>query len=324
MAVLSFAEQLLELHFKQLQRLVERRGVAGVRRLYLDAQRDLAAKVRHAAESKSAEDLSRFLLAQLRATADVLSGDVTVHLANTSKLAAEMGARHGIQEFSRLERHYRGTTAVADLDRASVFAGMAGEHHRSLLQRHMTVTSRWSAAQVESIEKMMATGALAMKTRDELVNEAAGRLGLVNEERWRAERIVRTELHYAHSAVKFEAMKATEKKIGSPLFKRLIETFDDRTGDDSFILHGQTVPLSKPFVWKRKTRKGGWVVEAFMFPPNRPNDRAVVIPWDPTWEETEGERPLTKAELLNARPTRWRASVGVDIPPGHRPGKPAR
>ena len=42
------------------------------------------------------------------------------------------------------------------------------------------------------------------------------------------------------------------------------------------------------------------------------------------WEETEEERPLTRAELYAARPTRWRSTIGVRIPPGHRPGLPPR
>ena len=62
-------------------------------------------------------------------------------------------------------------------------------------------------------------------------------------------------------------------------------TIDDRTGDDSKQLDGQTVPVDRPFVWHVKDSKGaptGKVVY-YMQPPNRPNDREVVVPWRPGW-----------------------------------------
>ena len=137
-------------------------------------------------------------------------------------------------------------------------------------------------------------------------------------ERWQSERIVRTESHYAHQSAKHRSIELTAKVLDEPLWKRLIETFDDRTGDDSFLLHGQTVPADKPFRWKHK-KQGRWIVTDFMHPPNRPNDRGVMIPWDPTWKPMRGEKPLTQAQLRAARPTRWRKTPGVEIPPSHNP-----
>lgn len=135
---------------------------------------------------------------------------------------------------------------------------------------------------------------------------------------------MRTELAYAHGATKQEALTETAKEFedsGDPIMKKLIETFDDRTGDDSFVVHGQTVLVGQPFEYKRK-RGGGWVLVRFMHPPNRPNDRSVIIPWRKSWDaDATIEKPLTIQQLRSARTTRYRKHIGVDVPPGHKPGQ---
>lgn len=321
----SFAEKLLEAHFRQLQRVVERQGVRGLRALYGEARKDLEARLlAMSPNAKASLAELNAIRAQTSAAIEALGSKLLAHTSGTSRLAAELGARHGVQEFAKLEAHYTGTAPVLDIDRASVFAGMAAEHDRSLLTRHREATQTWTKSQIAAMEKKLAVGSLVGKSQHDMITEVAGAAGMLEDERWKAERIVRTEGLYGHNLVKWDAIKRTEKEIGRKLYKRLIETFDERTGDDSFLIHGQTVRVSKPFVWMRPTRGGGWVRESFMFPPNRPNDRATVIPWDPEWEETEEERPLTRSELYNARPTRWRGTIGVRIPPGHRPGLPPR
>jgi hypothetical protein len=108
---------------------------------------------------------------------------------------------------------------------------------------------------------------------------------------WRVERLVRTETAYAFNAV----ADATVAKLATQypdVRKRWTERVDDRTGKpldnrvavDSLVLHGQlakpgglftmpAVPLAPPKM----------VGRAWAFPPNRPNDRAVVLPWRPGW-----------------------------------------
>lgn len=321
----SFAERLLEAHLRQLQRVVERQGVRGLRRLYEDARLDLEARLA-ATPTGAQATLAELnaLRAQTEATIEAMGRQLQVHLANTTRAAAVLGAQHGVQEFALLEKHYKGTAPVLDLDRASVFAGMARDHDRSLLTRHREASRTWTKTQIKGMEERIALGTLTGKSQFQLIDEVAGAAGMLAEERWKAERIVRTEGQYGHNLVKNDAIERTAKETGRKLYRRLIEHFDARTGDDSFLLHGQTVAVGKPFVWMRPTRGGGWKRETFMFPPNRPNDRATVIPWDPEWEETEEERPLTRAELYAARPTRWRSTIGVRIPPGHRPGLPPR
>jgi len=71
---------------------------------------------------------------------------------------------------------------------------------------------------------------------------------------------------------------------GSRLYKRLVATHDKRTGKDSLVLDGQTVPLDQPF-------EDFWYGGTYPYPPNRLNDREVVTPWREAW----GAPPRTTA-----------------------------
>ena len=57
---------------------------------------------------------------------------------------------------------------------------------------------------------------------------------------------------------------------GDRMLKRLVATFDRVTGRDSVMLHGQRRPVREPFYDGQRGRY-------FMAPPNRPNDREIVV-----------------------------------------------
>lgn len=318
----NLAEKVFQAHLEQLSRHVERNGVGGLRKLYAQARGEIVARLRKfGTGSKQAEAVQlRAMLAQVDAVMENLGKEVAKLLQDTGRASVELGAQHGVDEFRVLAKQFTGTVPIVNVDVPATFGGLVKGVDRSLLRRYRRQAQTWSLRAIDRIEQQLKVATMTGQQMDRVVDEVLGLKGFEGE-RWQAERIVRTEAAYAHGASKQRAMELTQEELGGPLHKRLIETFDDRTGDDSFLLHGQTVPIDKPFRWKAK-RGGKWVVIDYMHPPNRPNDRAVVIPWDPTWEETPEESPLTKAELRAARPTRWRKHAGVQIPPGHKPGKP--
>jgi hypothetical protein len=90
-----------------------------------------------------------------------------------------------------------------------------------------------------------------------------------------------TESAYAYGVTQQASGRELLHQIPK-LHKRLVATFDQRTGEDSKKLNGQTVPWSEPFVWMEKTKLGEKRIE-YMMPPNRPQDREVVVPWRPEY-----------------------------------------
>ncbi len=315
----ELAESVFEAHLEQLSRHVERNGIRGLRKLYAEARDELQRRLRRAGPlSKSVEATTlRAMIAQVDAVLGKLGASVRKHLESVSHTAVEMGARHGVDEFRVLSKVFTGTTPVIGVDVGATFRGLVKGIDRSLLRRYRLQSQTWALRAIDQMERQLSVATMTGKPLETVIDDVMGLKGFEGE-RWQAERIVRTESHYAHQAAKHRAVELTAKELDEPLWKRLIETFDDRTGDDSFLLHGQTVPANKPFRWKHK-KQGRWIVTDFMHPPNRPNDRAVMIPWDPSWKAERGEKPLTRAQLRAARPTRWRKTPGVEVPPKHDP-----
>jgi hypothetical protein len=111
--------------------------------------------------------------------------------------------------------------------------------------------------------------------------------------RWAtAERIVRTETAYAFNAAADAQIAEYARRAGAPVRKRWVERVDDATGRpldarvarDSLVLHGQVVAPDASFQMPRDPRVSPklWGL-LYRYPPNRPNDRAVVLPWRAEW-----------------------------------------
>ncbi len=313
----ALAQSIFEAHLRQLKNLVDKQGVKGLDKLYQDALNDLEARLYKAGGKKSttasATEL-KAMIAQVRAVLRMLQKKKLKHMTDVTKTASTLGARHGLDEFARLEKKFAGTVPVVQLDKAAVFRGLVAGQQPSLMRSYKTSMVRWGMNAAEQIEKQLSIGFMSGKSTHEIIRDVMVATKLPEQLKWQAERIVRTELANAHGATKFKSMQSIDEDLlDEPLLKKLIATFDDRTGDDSKLLHGQAVPLNQPFEWKHKVR-GAWVVTPYMHPPNRPNDREVVIPWRASWDASATfERPLTKAQLR---------ADGVTIPPGHKPGRP--
>lgn len=314
--------KMLERHLKQLAKRIQSKGVYPLRRMYRAARNLLAGQLLSVTDPSTPTSLQlNAMLQQIDRAITFLGGDVSRFLNAASRGVIDLGILQTSQELKKLKKFYTGTEPVVDLDVPAVFAGLEDEVNSSLLRRHRLTSRTWAVSTISSMEHALSAAALAGADTTTLIREVSKAGGIMDGERYRAERIVRTEMAYAHNAAKHRAMQETAQETGERMYRKLLETFDDRTGDDSFVLHGQVVPVDEPFTWRHK-RGGQWVTAKYMFPPNRPNDRAVVIPWDLEWEAEGHEAPLTLSELQSAPSTRWRKTSGVEVPPGHEPGKP--
>jgi hypothetical protein len=321
----SLAAKLIGAHAKQLERQIEVHGVAGLAPLYRDAKAELVARLaRLGGKSKPSQAEIQAMIRQAEAVIQTLGERQGGVLKGVSSRVVEMGVEQAAEEYRQMSRRISGTTPVLDLERGSQLRGLVRDVDSSLLRRHSIQIGTWTQNAVLGMEQNLSVGFMSGKPVYSMIEDLMAENGLMASERYKAERIVRTEGSFSHGTARFNAIRRARDELGDEkMQKRLVETFDDRTGDDSFLLHGQTVPVDQPFTYKFKSQ-GSWMVKLYQHPPNRPNDRAVVIAWDPTWSETDIDRALTIPELLVAPPTRWRATPGVKIPPGHRPGRPYR
>lgn len=128
----------------------------------------------------------------------------------------------------------------------------------------------YEAAITRKITSAIAAGLLdTVTTADELVDQVKV---IAGTERWRAERIVRTELMNAYNATKHATLiEARDSGLTPGIKKTCIVTYDNRTDPDSLPLNGQVRDLEEMFV------DGDG--RSYLHPPGRPNDREVEVPW---------------------------------------------
>lgn len=116
--------------------------------------------------------------------------------------------------------------------------------------------------------------------------------------------VARTETAFAFGAIGFAAILA-EDTPAAPCWKRLVATFDTRTGKDSRLLHGQTRRAREMFY-------DAVLNKYYPHPPNRPHDREILVGWRDAWGVAEVvETPIGEVARLGSRP-----STRYVTPPG--------
>lgn len=151
-----------------------------------------------------------------------------------------------------------------------------------LLHRFKASTTAYGENLIVDIQGRLARALVQRSSWRDMSIEVAGRLQqhAIAGSRWRAERIVRTELVNALNAGHQAALEASAATI--PGLKRQWDsTLDTRTSDVCLHLNGQVVAIDKPWVYEGRP---------IHHPPGVPNCRSRVIPWHRDWLESEPER----------------------------------
>lgn len=156
---------------------------------------------------------------------------------------------------------------------------------------------RYGAAAVVAIEEQLGIislqGVSWVEARDQVWDTVRG---VVQDKQWMVERILRTESAAVANATHLAAIQeeALDDEPGDEMFKRLVSTFDEVTGADSVFVHGQTRRPNEFFVDN--------IGRQYQAPPNRPNDRELVIPWRSSYEEFFPDHPRMMREGALHRP----------------------
>lgn len=296
---MASVHELLDIQRRQLHAISERGVVERLKRPFSRARDELEAKLAQLAARGESQTFTAYtaqqMLYQVRDALRAFDRDFRQILAAEGTRVSELSSAHLLRGLRMLEKRYRGTYPVLQSERAGVFSRVFEEVEAALLERYQQSVTTYGPNTIRAIEKELTQSALQNETIYQATQRIAGTNGLFQGQRWRAERIARTEMAYSYGVTKQQAMRAVRDTDYPNLQKKLIATFDTRTGDDSKELHGQTVGVDEPFVWHRKNSKGV-VVETirYMYPPNRPNDREIVVPWRPEWKNTEFTEPLDR------------------------------
>lgn len=304
--------QALATHRNRLERVLTAQSVNTMRNLYDEATGALTNKLKKSIGGGRSGTFTahqqRIVLAQLREGQAVISQRLAGKMGPLTQAAQEKALKGLASDVSKLHKVFTGAEITLPIEEASVFAGVVQKRQASLLRASKTSFSNYGVNVVKKVEKELALTLLKGESPGAAIDAVAE---VIDGEWWQGERIVRTEMAYAYNATHRDGIEESAQEIpelmmqweehcndvGAPL--------DDRVAVDSIAMHGQvtpaggvfTMPATAPFPDKKgnQTVPFALVGLSWEFPPNRPNDRAVLSPWMkdwgvPGWRYVNGKR----------------------------------
>lgn len=176
-----------------------------------------------------------------------------------------------------------------------------------LIDRYQQSLSLYGVATSNALKVVLEDAQFSFEDKEDLIDRVAT---IIDGQRWRAERIVRTEtLNAYNSAFHQTLLSARDSGFASDVQKTCIVTLDARTAQDSMRLVGQVRDLEEAFVDGQGRR--------YTHPPGRPNDREKEVPWFPedseVTEVNEDAQPVDKEDT----PTKdWSEGVSTRLHEG--------
>ncbi len=251
-----------------------------VMKAYKRVRQDLRDRLDAMAGSKAtftAQKLRGAML-QVDLALDEMGKNLNDDMDSASESAAGLGIEHLIKEIERWNKKFTGAVMPIFLDAVVI----ASDTANFLFNQRESSLKSYSS---------MLRGQIARQLTDATIEEASfseitSRIGqfFLGEE-WKLQQIVRTELHNIYSQGKMRGMNQLwDDGNGNipDLKKTLFHPMDKRTGKDSIWLnaHNPIIPINEPFV-----EKSTGTTRTYMAPPNRPNDRAILIPFREEWKK---------------------------------------
>lgn len=308
--------------------LVQSVGLARTRKLLEQASADLTKRIDQKVKANTGES---FTLTQLRASLaqiTIVTRDVTLGLrgviVDAGQDAADHAADHAVSYLASAEKAFRGVGAAPlPLREVAILEHARSGVNASILRRlassgepiedadeephpaKMGILQRYGVETLGHFERTLQRGLLAKKSWREMRDDITEQSPFLKQApaHWAA-RIVRTESMAAYNRAGWEATREADEQLGD-MTKILSAAFDERTAADSYATHGQIRRPEEPF----ETWYG-----PMQHPPDRPNDRGIVVPHRISWPIPPYLQWKEPAQIA----MRWRAE-GRKGPPPERP-----
>lgn len=258
-------------------------------RVFRQVRQDLQDRLLSIPEGTFTEQSLNITLVQINAAIETIKRDLKGQLISSSEILSERGIEDLIQEINKFSKVFEGAETPLNINAVLV----ATESRNFLLNKHEASMDAYSESLRSTITSNIVQAMATRETTQRTVSRMVKDVGqfFIGEE-WKLNRIARTELHNIYNFSKLTGMKQTADQYIPDLKKALIHPIDSRTGDDSKQLASKNpiVDIDEPFVFTFTRRlKSGQVRKErreFMFPPDRPNDRSVLVPYRQEWGES--------------------------------------
>lgn len=281
---------LLEEHVSQVVDL-EKDRADKLLAVYRKAQVNLRRRLRMFRKDQFSAQQIRVVLVQVEAVINALRADLTEEMVRSGNQFWGIGTQHLINEIDSFQSEFRGSIQLLPL--RAIESSL--EHKNYLINNFEASIETYS----NSIRQLIANDfmvAVAERLTPEQIYDrmlTRPRLHEIFEgEAWRMRRIVRTELHNIYGQAKRSGLKKIEERFEPDMMKTLYHPMDARTDDDSKYVHSLNLirKINEPFqyTWRpiyKNGRRGRPITRVFQNPPDRPNDRSILIPYHPSWDE---------------------------------------
>jgi hypothetical protein len=283
------ALEVVEDHAKAVLEL-EKSQATKVLNVYGDVAKRLRIRLRQTPRDSFTAQQIRVTLMQLEGAVTALEKD----LVSTSTIGAELMAQRGIRdlvtEVDEFNDEFEGAVQPINLDLVEA----ALDVRNRLINKYPESIAAYSRQLRQSLSDnlmQMVVERVSPETMYQRLVEDDAIGKFFDGEAWKVRRIVRTELASIYGAAKQASLERIAENEPA-MRKTLYNPMDNRTGDDSKklqewlnagLLKGPNrrlrpkVDQTFVYVWKGKRRE-------FMAPPDRPNDRSILIPYHPSWE----------------------------------------
>lgn len=264
---------IVEQHIQGVLKLEESKAKALLGR-YKEIRQDLRDRLDFVpGDTFSAQQL-RGVLTQVDAAITAMSISLSGGMQESAQIFAIRGVDDGITELQKFERTFQGAVTPININRVLI----AEDTSNFLINKYDASIRAYSEGLRSSLVSSMTNEALSQSPLSTVVRKLGQ---FFTGEEWKLQRIARTEFHNIYNLGKQNSLTEVRDSTLPDLMKALMHPMDKRTGADSIALARENpiVPLDEPFVQEWRGQKF-----VFMTPPNRPNDRAVMVPYRKTWD----------------------------------------
>lgn len=257
---------------------VELRQAQRLIKVYKQAREEIKLQLLAAPDNSFTEAKLQNALAQIDQGLRLLRRRILGELAFGQETATEQGAEDAAREMNAFEKAFAGVATPIPLD--EIITSVEPENF--LFNNYQSSVDRYEAGLRSNFENALTQSLLQRKSWSQAVYDMEQ---VFDGQTWELARIVRTELHNIYNVSKNRGFENIQANYLPDLKKTLYHPMDGRTGQDSKTAAAKNliVALDEPFRYDFK--QGNKTIErVFFVPPDRPNDRSILIPYRDSYD----------------------------------------
>jgi hypothetical protein len=265
---------IVESHIQRVQRLEESKSKKLLSR-YREVRQELRDRLDRLPEDSFSAQQLRGILAQIDGALSAMSTSLFTGLKDAARELALFGIEDQITEIKKFSQVFEGAVVGININAQVI----ASDTQNFLLNRYEASIDAYTEDVRASLITTLSNESLMGSPVSKIVKSMGA---FFQGEEWKLQRIARTELHNVYNLGKMNGMAETRDQVLPDLKKTLVHPMDSRTGRDSKYAASLNLiaEIDEPFEyrWRGEVRR-------YMAPPDRPNDRSILVPYRQSWAE---------------------------------------